>query len=89
MIHDIENQEEDEEEEEDGLGIDKGPVTKKLVDVNPEDEDDKMFLVSRSALTCLTDLLRLKRCDKPGCQEDIDCQEKSVGCGLVLKWVSA
>lgn len=63
------------------------PGIKKLQDVSPSDEEESMFMISRSSLAFLTDFIPYKQCSRPECGQQLEIKERRIGCGLFLRWV--
>lgn len=63
------------------------PGIKKLQDVSPSDEEESMFMISRSSLAFLTDFIPYKQCSRPECGQQLEIKERRIGCGLFLRWI--
>lgn len=84
IIHDIGldiSDQNERDEQPQGSGI------RKLPDVNLSDEEEPMFMISKSSLAFLTDFIPYKKCLRPECQQQLEIKERHVGCGLILRWV--
>ena len=66
----------------------KGPGMRHIKALQLEDEDDPMFMVSRSSLSFLTDFVPYTLCTKQRCRQPVQIKERKVGTGLILRWVS-
>ena len=87
-VHDIGHDDDDEPDLPQGPMEAPSPGVVRLEHVEEEDEEERMYLVSKRSLNVLTSLVPYKTCQTKDCQEDTTIHEKKVGSALKLNWVS-
>lgn len=89
-VHDIAEVDDDDDDDSEGDTQVEVPASGvvRLGTVQPEDEKDPMYLVSRSCLEMLLSKISISHCAEKDCKKETSLSMKLEGCGVKVKWVS-